>query len=475
MIRLDAAELAALVGGTLHGDGAVIVSGAVQTDSRLVGAGDAFFALPGETTDGHRFAAAAAAAGAAVIVAERPLDLEVPVVVVPDGVVALGALAREVVARVRALGRLRVVGVTGSNGKTTTKNMLHAILSTAGETVAPSGSFNNEVGAPITMLRITDDTAFLVVEMGADAVGDVAKLVALSPPDVGIVLKVGTAHIGKFGSQEAIAEAKGELVRDLPENAVAVLNRDDPLVQAMPTAANVRWFGLDGPDRPEDWSATDVRLSIDGTSFSLRHAGTSQPVQLRILGEHHVMNALAALAAADALDVRPAVGIPALEAMDRAERWRMELLHAPDGVIVINDAYNASPESTAAALRTLAEITRGRTRSIAVIGEMAELGDFATESHDRIGRLAVRLNIDQLVVVGERARPMFLGAQHEGSWGSEAVFAESNAAAYDVVRALLQPGDVVLVKSSKSAGLRHLGDRLAGVGESNPPAGEPTA
>ncbi len=320
MIRLDAAELAALVGGTVDGDGSVVVTGSVQTDSRLVGAGDAFFALPGETTDGHRFATAAADAGAAVVVAERPLELPVPVVVVPDGLAALGTLAREVVGRVRPAGRLRIVGVTGSNGKTTTKNMLRAILEAAGPTVAPEGSFNNEVGAPITMLRVAEDTAFLVVEMGADAIGDVAKLVALAAPDVGIVLKVGTAHIGKFGSQEAIAQAKGELVRDLPENAVAVLNRDDALVAAMPTVARVRWFGLDGADGPEDWSATDIRLSIEGTGFTLRHAGASHAVRLRILGEHHVMNALAALAAAAAVGVGPVQAIPALEAMDRAER-----------------------------------------------------------------------------------------------------------------------------------------------------------
>ena len=466
MIPLTAAEIAAILGGELHGSAQARVTGAVQTDSRLVVRGDAFFALRGETTDGHLFARAAVEAGAVLVVAERELDVAAPVVVVPDGLAALGALAREVVARVRAAGRLRVVAVTGSNGKTTTKNMLARILATAGPTVAPEGSFNNEVGAPMTMLRTAEDTAFLVVEMGADAIGDIAKLVGLVMPDVGIVLKVGSAHIGKFGSREAIATAKGELVRDLPPTAVAVLNRDDPFVAAMPTAARIRRFGIaDGAAAPEDWLAADIRLSMEGTAFTLRHAGESHAVRLRILGEHHVMNALAALAAADALGVGPVAAIPALEAMDRAERWRMELLEAPDGVTVINDAYNASPESTAAALRTLAELTRGRARSIAVLGEMAELGDAAAEAHDRIGRLAVRLDIGRLVVVGERARAMHLGAQHEGSWGDEAVFVPDMDAAYDVVRAMLRPGDVVLVKSSKSAGLRHLGDRLAGRGD----------
>ena len=463
MIRLTAADLADIVHGTTHGDPEVPVTGSVQTDSRLVGPGDVFFALPGASTDGARFAAAAVAAGAAVVVAERQLDLPVPVVVVTDGLVALGELAREVVARVRALGRLRIVAVTGSNGKTTTKNMLREILSAVGETVAPRGSFNNEVGAPITMLGVEPDTEFLILELGADAVGDIEKLVGLATPDVGIVLKVGTAHIGKFGSQEQIAIAKAELVRDLPATATAVLNRDDANVTGMPTSAATRRFGLfDAAAAPEDWLADTVSITLDGTRFTLVHDGMRRDVRLRILGEHHVMNALAALAAADAVGVGPNRAIPALEAMDRAERWRMELLSAPAGVTVINDAYNASPESTAAALRTLAELTRGRHRAIAIIGEMAELGEHAVEAHDAIGRLAVRLNIDRLIVVGERAHAMHLGAQHEGSWGNEALFVETNEAAYDAVRALLQPGDVVLVKSSNSAGLRHLGDRLAG-------------
>jgi UDP-N-acetylmuramoyl-tripeptide--D-alanyl-D-alanine ligase len=462
VIRLDAAEVARILGGVLTGDPTATVTGEVQTDSRLVSAGDAFFALPGATTDGARFAEAAVAAGAALVIAEQPLEIPVPVIVVPDGLRALGELAAAVVATVRARGGLRVIAVTGSNGKTTTKNMLGAILAEDGETIAPEGSFNNEVGAPMTMLRTTEATKYLVLEMGADAVGDIERLVGLAMPDVAIVLKVGSAHIGKFGSREAIAVAKGELVRDLPASAVAVLNGDDDAVIAMPTAATVRRFALaDGAADPEDWIADRIRISLEGTEFTLRHGGVDRPVRLRILGEHHVMNALAALSAADAVGVAPEAAIPALEAMQRAERWRMELLPGPDGVIVINDAYNASPESTAAALRTLAEVTRGRARAIAIIGEMAELGDFAVESHDAIGRLAVRLNIDLLVVVGQGARAVHLGAQHEGSWGSEAMFVDDDAAAYDAVRALQRPGDVILVKSSNSAGLRHLGDRLA--------------
>jgi UDP-N-acetylmuramoyl-tripeptide--D-alanyl-D-alanine ligase len=467
MIPMSAAEIAAVTGGRVLGDPDVTIDGTVHTDSRLVTPGDVFVALPGEVTDGHEFIDAAIAAGAALVIAERAAESAppVPMVVVDDGVVALSDLAREVVARVRALGRLRVVAVTGSNGKTTTKNMLRAVLERQGETVAPRGSFNNEVGAPISMLGVTESTEFLVVEMGADAVGDITKLVSVVVPDVAIVLTVGLAHVGKFGSIEHTARAKGELVVDLPPTAIAVLNRDDPRVSAMPTAARVRWFGLGDAALHDDSTmlAANVVMTLDGTSFDVLRGDAVHPVHLRILGEHHAMNALATLSAATALGIDLDQAIDAIESMDRAERWRMELMRTPDGVTIINDAYNASPDSTAAALRTLASLTRGRARAIAVLGEMAELGEFSGEEHDRIGLQVVRLNIDQLVVVGAGARRLHLAATAEGSWDGESIFAADPEAAYDVIRDLLHPGDVVLVKSSNSSGLRHLGDRLAGI------------
>lgn len=440
-----------------------VISGSVETDSRLVGPGSVFFAMPGETTDGHLFAPAAVEAGAAVVVAERELEVDVPVVVVPDGVAALAALAREVVARVRALGRLKVVAVTGSNGKTTTKNLLRAILAAQGPTVAPEGSFNNHVGAPISMLRVDEDTEYLVVEMGASRIGDIARLISIVTPDVGIVLKVGLAHAGEFGGIDAVERAKSELVVDLPSDAVAALHGDDPRVAAMAdrTRARVVRFGQ-GADA--DLRAEDLEATATGTGFTLVADGERRPVRLRILGEHHVVNALAALTAAREFGVPLDEAIAAIEAVPRAERWRMELLERPDGVTIINDAYNASPDSTAAALKTLAQIARsGGRRSVAVLGEMAELGEFATEEHDRIGRLAVRLDIRRLVVVGERAKAIHLAAEHEGSWDGESVRVPDQEAAYDLLHAELRPGDVVLVKSSKSAGLRFLGDRLAGL------------
>ena len=463
MIALTLAEIAAALGGRLvRGEPDAVVDGNVETDSRNVAPGAVFFALPGASTDGALFAAAAAEAGAALVVAEREVETGGPLLVVPDGVIALADLARVVVARVRALGRLKVVAVTGSNGKTTTKNLMREILAAEGPTVAPEGSFNNHVGAPVSMLRVDEHTAYLVVEMGASHPGEIARLVGIVSPDIGIVLKVGLAHAGEFGGIDAVQRAKAEMVTDLPSTAVALLHGDDPRVAAMAdlTAARVVRFGL---GTGNDVRAEDVQATAEGTRFDYLADGERHPVVLRILGEHHVANALAALGAARELGVPAARAIAAIERVPRAERWRMELLQPGGGVTVINDAYNASPDSTAAALKTLVQITGPGQRSVAVLGEMAELGDYAQEEHDRLGRLVVRLNIQRLVVVGERARHIHAAAGLEGSWDGESVFVADPEAAYDFLRGDLRPGDVVLVKSSKSAGLRFLGDKLGGV------------
>jgi UDP-N-acetylmuramoyl-tripeptide--D-alanyl-D-alanine ligase len=465
VIPLALAEIATELGGELvlpPGTGPdAVVGGSVQTDSRLVEPGSVFFALPGESTDGALFAPAAVEAGASLVIAERELELPVPVLMVADGVAALAALARMVVARVRSHGRLRVAAITGSNGKTTTKNLLRAILEAEGPTVAPPGSFNNHVGAPVSMLGVDDASEYLIVEMGASHIGEIARLISIVTPDVGVVLKVGLAHAGEFGGVEGVQQAKSEMVTDLPADAVALLNRDDPRVAAMAsiTDARVAWFGTAAD---ADVRAEDIVASAEGTGFTLVMDGRRLPVRMRILGEHHVGNALAAIGVAREFGIPADRAIAAIEGVPRAERWRMELLPREDGVVVINDAYNASPDSTQAALKTLAQIVVPGQRSVAVLGEMAELGEYADEEHDRLGRLAVRLNIGKLVVIGERARHIHLAAGLEGSWDGESVLVPDADAAYDLLREELRPGDVVLVKSSKSAGLRFLGDRLAG-------------
>jgi UDP-N-acetylmuramoyl-tripeptide--D-alanyl-D-alanine ligase len=466
VIALTPLQIAEITGGRLvHPEEARVatpVDGTVETDSRLVTPGSLFFALRGEVTDGHLFVEAATANGAALVVAEREVETTAPLVVVDDGVVALSRLAAAVVEHVRGLGRLKVVGVTGSNGKTSTKNMLRAVLSDVAATVAPQGSFNNHVGAPISMLRIDESTEYLVVEMGASGPGEIARLVDIARPDTGVVLKVGLAHAGGFGGIEGTRAAKAEMVTDLPATGTAVLNADDDRVAGMAsvTAARVVTFGQ---SPSADYRASDIDVSAAGTSFTFEHGDTSRRVSLRILGEHHVMNALAALSVVGEWGVDLDRAVTVLEGVTRAERWRMEVLDAPGGVTVVNDAYNASPDSVAAALKTLAQITGPDHRSVAVLGEMAELGEYARDEHDRVGRLVVRLNVRQLVVVGHEARHIHMAAGLEGSWDGESVLVDTIDEAYDLLQGTLRAGDVVLVKSSKSAGLRLLGDRLAGV------------
>lgn len=462
MIALTLEEIALAVRGELRpADSAgTRVDGAVETDSREILPGGIFVARVGEAMDGHDFAAKAVELGAALLIVQRPLGLDVPQIVVEDSTVALAALAKEVVARVRAAGRLRVIGITGSNGKTTTKNLLREILGRVGETVAAHASFNNEVGAPMTMLRVTDGTEFLVAEMGASGPGAIARLVALARPDVGVVLKVGLAHAGGFGSIEGTARAKAEMVTELEPGDIAVLNRDDPRVAAMAeqTRARVAWFGLAADPGTGGTSADDIEASASGTAFELRlPGGGRRRVAFRVLGEHHVSNAMAAAAVATALGVDADTIVAGLEAVVRAERWRMEVL-ATDPVTVVNDAYNASPDSMAAALKALVQIAPGR--SVAVLGAMTELGETAGEEHDRVGLLVVRLNVGRLVVVGPDAKRIHLAAIAQGSWDGESLFVETQDEALALLEEVLEPGDTVLVKSSNSAGLRFLGDRL---------------
>ena len=480
MIRLTLAEVAEAVGGQLispNGDASdsLEVTASVETDSRLIETGSLFFAKPGEVTDGHLFVGRAAESGAVASVVEHlvPTVFDHPQIIVDDVVAALGKLAAAVLARVRSVGNLKVIGVTGSNGKTTTKNLLRSILSQVGPTVAPIESYNNEVGAPISILKIDFETRFLVAELGAGGVGSIRYLAEMIQPDIGVLLKVGLAHVGEFGSIETTAKIKGELLDVLAEQAAAgqssqlVANLDDTYVREQVSKhpnLNVTWFGTN-PD--SDYRSMRPEISLEATSFGLvwpQAAGAStensQTVTLQILGEHHVMNALAAIAVADLLEVpRPDI-IEAVQALGLAERWRMQVLKRGDGVTIINDAYNASPDSMKAALQTLAQLGRAGHRTIAVLGEMAELGQFSRAEHDAIGRLVVRYNIDQLVVVGQGARLIHMGASLEGSYDGESKFFESASEALAYLRGMLSEGDIVLVKSSKSANLRHLGDDL---------------
>jgi UDP-N-acetylmuramoyl-tripeptide--D-alanyl-D-alanine ligase len=460
MIDVSAKQLAEILGAEILGDPEVRVTGSAETDSRLVSQGSIFFAKPGEQADGHDFVEDAKARGAVVAVVEHRVDAEITQLVVSNTVDALGMLASWLIGELKANGKLKVVGITGSNGKTTTKNMLRAILSQVGNTIAPIESFNNRVGAPISILRADPSTEFLVVEMGAEGVGTIAYLAKMAQPDVGVILKVGMAHAGEFGGIDVTAKIKGELAEALGADAQLVLNADDGMVAAMKdrTKASVKWFGTSSES--EYW-ASEISLSKIGTSFVLHWPdGEHSTIQLSILGEHHVMNALAAASVSHLLGASKQQIVSALEAMELAERWRMQRVVRSDGVTIINDSYNASPDSMKAALQTLAQLGRMGSRTVAVLGEMAELGEYSRHEHDSIGRLVVRLNIDQLVVVGEGAKLIHMGASQEGSWDGESKFFPSIAEALEYLRGILADGDTVLVKSSKSANLRFLGDDL---------------
>ncbi|GAA3858990.1 UDP-N-acetylmuramoyl-tripeptide--D-alanyl-D-alanine ligase [Streptomyces sp. NPDC003631] len=463
MIALSLAEIATVVGGQMHDipDPSVQVTAPVVRDSREVEPGGLFVAFVGERADGHDFAPAVVEAGAAAVLGSRPVG--VPAIVVDDVQAALGALARHVVRRLGAT----VVALTGSAGKTSTKDLIAQVLQHKAPTVWTPGSLNNEIGLPLTALSATEETRFLVLEMGARGIGHIRYLTGLTPPRIGLVLNVGTAHIGEFGGREQIALAKGELVESLPskdEGGIAVLNADDPLVRAMAsrTAAKVVLFG---ESDEADVRAENVRLTDSGQpAFSLHTPSGCSDVTMRLYGEHHVSNALAAAAVAHELGMSAEEIATALSEAGTLSRWRMEVTERPDGVTVVNDAYNANPESMRAALRALVAMGKGR-RTWAVLGKMAELGDEALAEHDAVGRLAVRLNVSKLVAVGGReASWLQLGAYNEGSWGEESVHVSDAQAAIDLLRSELRPGDVVLVKASRSVGLESVAQALLETG-----------
>ncbi|MER7174696.1 UDP-N-acetylmuramoyl-tripeptide--D-alanyl-D-alanine ligase [Streptomyces mesophilus] len=452
MIALSLAEIATITGGQPHDipDTGREVTGSVVIDSRKVEPGGLFAAFAGEHVDGHDYADKAIASGAAAVLATRPLG--VPAIVVDDVQTALGTLARTVVQR---LGT-EVVALTGSAGKTSTKDLIAQVLQHHAPTVWTPGSLNNEIGLPLTALTADTTTRHLVLEMGARGIGHIRYLTGLTPPKIGLVLNVGTAHIGEFGGREQIAQAKGELVEALPADGTAVLNADDPLVRAMSsrTKAKVLFFG-EADDA--DVRAENVRLTDQGQpAFTLHTPTGCSEVTLRLYGEHHVSNALAAAAVAHDLGMSADEIATALSGAGNLSRWRMEVTERADGVTVVNDAYNANPESMRAALRALAAMANGR-RTWAVLGKMAELGDEALPEHDAVGRLAVRLNVSKLVAVGDReASWLQLGAYNEGSWGEESVHVSDAQAAVDLLRSELRPGDVVLVKASRSVGLEQV-------------------
>jgi UDP-N-acetylmuramoyl-tripeptide--D-alanyl-D-alanine ligase len=501
MIALTVAQIAAIVGGELADISAEdaasrYVTATVEFDSRKVTSGGLFLALPGARADGHDHAASAVAAGAVAVLAARPVGVPA-IVVAPDphaaqradgglagvleydtdgsGAAVLAALAKlaAAVAAELVAGGLTIVGITGSSGKTSTKDLLAAVLTPLGEVVAPPGSFNNELGHPWTVLRASAATDYLILELSARHPGNIAALAAIAPPAIGVVLNVGTAHLGEFGSREAIARTKSELPQAVPRSGVAVLNVDDPAVAAMAGVTAARVVRVSRNSQTDVWAGPVTLDELARPQFALHSAEAVVDVTLAVHGDHQVSNALCAAAVALECGATLEQVAAALAEAGPVSGHRMRVSTRADGVTVIDDAYNANPDSMRAGLQALAWISAGngggpvgKRRSWAVLGEMAELGDDAISEHDRIGRLAVRLDVSRLIVVGtgRSMSAMHHGAVMEGSWGGEAAIAADADAALALLRAELRPGDVVLVKASNAAGLGALADSLAADG-----------
>jgi UDP-N-acetylmuramoyl-tripeptide--D-alanyl-D-alanine ligase len=437
-------EIAAVTGGrVVNAPAPVTVSGPVEYDSRKIVSGGLFAAFEGEKVDGHDYAATAMKSGAAAVLSTR--DTGEPGVVVAEPLEALAKLAHAVVER---LDGLTVVGLTGSSGKTTTKDYIGQLLSRLGPTIAPAGSLNNELGFPYTVLQATEETRFLVLEMGARGVGHIRYLTEIARPDVGVVLNVGRSHIATFVSLEGTAQAKGELVEALPAEGVAVLNADDPRVAGMAPRTKARVL-LVGESEDAAVRASEVVLDEQGrASYTLTAAGRSGPVRLRVAGRHQVGNTLSAAAVALSAGMEFDDVVSALGEIGIVSTRRMDVFTRPDGVTVIDDSYNANPSSMAAALRALASMAAGR-RTIAVLGYMAELGEYERSSHEEMGRLAAELGVDRLIVVADHDRPVLDGAIDVEGWDGQALFAPDQAAAIEIVKSDLRADDVVLVKGSR--------------------------
>nr|WP_239069578.1 UDP-N-acetylmuramoyl-tripeptide--D-alanyl-D-alanine ligase [Streptomyces sp. SID13666] len=449
------AEVADATGGTLHQvtDPQTRIEGRLSFDSRHIDPGGLFACLDGRSRDGHDFAVQAVRDGAAAVLATRPVDA--PAILVTDVLTAMADIARTIAARYTGT----VIALTGSAGKTTTKDLLHSILAPVGPTVATEKSFNNEIGFPVTVSRVTTDTHYLVLEMGARGPGHIAHLCRVVRPAVATVLGIGSAHIGEFGSKEAIAAAKAEIVQALPHDGVAVLYGDDPMVLAMAAAtpARIVTFGT-GPDC--DLRAHDIEVDEQGRPhFTMHWQGQHAAVQLPVHGRHNVTNALAAATSALAAGVTVPQVTAGLAHATLPSGGRMEVNRRPDGVTVINDAFNASPESVLAALDALADIAGPHRRTIAVLGHMAELGPDADTWHDTVARKVVATGVHHLITTGgPHAQDMTRTVLQAGL---DARDADPHTPLTAQINAFLRPGDVVLIKGANALNLEAVARELA--------------
>lgn len=448
MIPISALKMAEVMGGTLIGSAEMTRNSEFQFDSRAVNPGDIFLALQGEKADGHDFVSDARNHGAVLSIVTKPVSGAH--ILVADVLAAIGAFA--LYSR-QQLNQLKVIGITGSQGKTTTKDMLFSILKEEGETIAARGSFNNDLGVPLTLLRCDETTKFCIVEMGARHGGDILALTKIAVPDVGAVLKVGNAHIGEFGSREKIALTKGELIAGLKPGAVAVLGTYDEFTPKMPMSDGVKRVTF-GQEHHCEIRAADIEFRGGYAHFDLVTPEAREGVELRVLGLHQIPNALAAAAIAYSLGISTTRIAAALSMHESASKWRMEI-HEGNEMTLINDSYNANPESMEAALRTLVLLSQERGgRSWAFLGTMHELGPSTAQMHQEIGQLAVELGIDHLVAI---ANQEYLRGLKDSSTVTHYFGSVDEAR---TIISEIEAGDVVLVKASRAEHLEILADAI---------------
>jgi len=448
VIQMSIAKMAQIMEGRANGDVELSNQAQFHFDSREVKAGDIFLALKGERADGHDYVADAISRGAVLSIVSRAVSS--PHILVGDVLVAIAKLASYVRGELKGL---KVIGITGSQGKTTTKDLLFSILSNEGETIASLASFNNELGVPLTLLRCTDRSKYCILEMGARKSGDIATLTSLANPDVGAVLKVGNAHLGQFGSQEMIAKTKGELIAGLKSGAVAVLGTYDSFTPEMASAKGVMRVTF-GDSAKCDIRAADIEARGGFAHFDLVIGSDRHAVELQILGLHQISNALAAAAIASSLGVSVNRIASALSNHAPLSKWRMELDEA-NGLTLINDSYNANPESMEAALKVLSLLAQEKGgRAWAFLGLMHELGEASDQMHEEIGVIAENLGIDYLAAINSKSylkqiNPSIVTVRHFDNWKeSLSLFSEFN------------PGDVILVKASRAEGLEELASAI---------------
>ncbi len=451
MADLSLEMVLAATGGRLVGEKPSAVLHGVSTDTRTLGSGSLFVALKGERFDAHDFVSEAFRQGAAAALVSREVEAE-PLIVVEDTLNALGALA----AAHRKTLSPRVISITGSTGKTTTKEMVAEILSQGWKTARTPGNYNNEVGVPLALLELNGTHQAVVVELAMRGVGQIAYLARMAQPQVGVITNIGMSHLELLGSKQAIAEAKAELLANLPESGIAVLNADDEFFSYFSERSPGRVVSF-GKAEGADVRADRVTVRNDGAiEFALRGWWGEQRIALKAAGRHHAINAAAAAAAAMAAGAEAEWIVPGLEAFEGAE-MRSRVVRAPSGVTVIDDCYNAAPDSMRVALELLADLP-GRDKW-AVLGDMKELGPLSPEWHREVGELAGDLGLAGVITLGELGHFIAEGAQSDLP-AEKVLEAPDNAEAAQMVADLLAAGDVVLVKGSRAMKMEEIVERL---------------